>query len=120
MMRVVLVCVLLLCGTSVFAQSTPTALPPLPAGITACKGDFALCAASNCTPVLNPEFVSAAHPAGGERLGHIAAVEDESDRASLHGGSDSRATCGELFLVRVFTSEVDQWRQVSRLSLPAG
>ena len=49
------VCVLLLCGASVFAQSKPTALPPLPAGITACKGDFALCAASNCTPVLNPD-----------------------------------------------------------------
>jgi hypothetical protein len=53
--RMLAVCVLLLCGAYVFAQSKPTALPPLPAGITACKGDFALCAASNCTPVLNPD-----------------------------------------------------------------
>jgi len=52
--RMLAVCVLFLCGASVFAQ-TPKALPPLPAGITACKGDFALCAASNCTPVMNAD-----------------------------------------------------------------
>jgi hypothetical protein len=69
MMSRVLLVYVLLCGTSVFAQSTPTALPPLPAGITACKGDFALCAASNCTPVMNadgtPKMIRARVAGGG-------------------------------------------------------
>ena len=67
--RMLAVCVLLLCGASVFAQSKTTALPPLPAGITTCKGDFALCAASNCTPVLNadgtPKMIRARVSGGG-------------------------------------------------------
>ena len=66
MMRVWMLSVMVCVMACVASAQSPI---PLPAGIKACTGNFALCAASTCTPVMNadgtPKMIKARVEGGG-------------------------------------------------------